>query len=65
VTHYVWYMAKPGDERKYASVGPPSPARRTVMEEDGYVFYRIAFVLPDFDSSVHVDGAVVSESDVG
>jgi len=35
------------------------------MEEDGYVFYRIAFVLPDFDSSVHVDGAVVSESDVG
>jgi hypothetical protein len=66
VKHYVWYMAKPGDERKYASASPPSPARRKVMENDGYVYYRIAFVLPDFDNSVHVDGTVVadSESDV-
>jgi len=62
---YVWLMAKPSDERRYATAKEPSPEFAKKMKAEGYTFYRVSFNLPaNFDTSTEVDGMIVnSDSD--
>jgi len=59
---YVWLMAKPGDERRYATAKEPNPNYAKAMKKEGYTFYRVAFELPDeFDDSTQVPGMIVQD----
>ena len=49
---YVWYMAKPGEDRRFASPTEPSPERAAALRKEGYRILRVSFTLPvGFDSA--------------
>ncbi len=48
----VWFIAKPGDERKFATPTPPSPEWAKALKKAGYKILRVTFSLPGgFDSA--------------
>jgi len=57
---YVWYMAKPGEDRRFASPREPSPQRAAALRKEGYRILRVSFVMPvGFDSA---DGEIAATS---
>ena len=50
----VWYIAKPGEERTYATTKPPSPHWAESLRKQGYQIMVVQFHLPrEFDETSH------------
>lgn len=48
----VWFMAKPGEERRFVQTREPSSERAKALHKEGYRIFRINFRLPpDWDSA--------------
>lgn len=59
----VWYMIKPGEDRRFASPNPPSPEWAAGLRRDGYKIVRVDFVInPEDIGSVFPD-EVITRSD--
>lgn len=51
-TTSIWYVARPGEERRYSMPRAPTEATAAELRRQGFRIFRIDFQLPrDFDTS--------------
>lgn len=49
----IWYIAKPGEERRFCVPTPPSPEWAAAVRKQGYYIFRVTIQLPPiFDPSI-------------
>ena len=61
MTESVWFIAKPGEERKFASPKAPSPEWAASLRKQGYIIMRVEFFLPaEFDTANHTRRATLT-----
>lgn len=46
MTEKIWYIAKPGEERKFATTKHPSPHWVESIKKEGYQIIEVSFELP-------------------
>ncbi len=63
MSEHVWFIAKPGEERKFATPREPSQEWTKSLKEQGYRIFRVDFNLPEgWDSSdAQVEGKLVAQ----
>lgn len=62
----VWYMVKPGEDRRFCSANPPSKEWAAGLRRDGYKILRVDFLIdPDHIGSVHPDASITDEPSLG
>jgi hypothetical protein len=43
----IWFIAKPGEERRFACPTEPGPEWAARLKEQGYKIFRVEFELPE------------------